>query len=159
MKKIFPVFVISLLVLAGVMWANLDALKERFGGKSELCEAPYEVRWIPWEKGLVEAKRKEGNLVWLSFTADWDLLSKVNEARLFAADELQAKLAEYRVTLIRADMTQPEAEMKAELKKYGRDHLPANFVFPADLSKEIIVLPEALSAEVALEALDQAVGK
>lgn len=156
MKKIFPVLAISLLALAGSIWTNLDALKERSGDQIEQFEPPYEVRWIPWEEGLVEAKRKEGNLVWLTFSADWDLLSKLNESRVFENDEFQAKLAEYRVTLILADMTRPKPEMKAERKKYGRDDLPADFVFPADAAKGHIILPEHLSPEVGIEALDQA---
>jgi thiol:disulfide interchange protein DsbD len=151
----FPFMVAGLLAMVVAMWTNLDLMSEKLAHlKQPHCLLPYEAEWIAWEPGLVEAKRAEGELVWLQFASDWDLTGHVNEKRLFSDDEFLKTLAEYRVFLIKADRTDVSQPMHEDLQKYRQFSVPANLIFPADPEAEPIILPELISPEIAIEALD-----
>lgn len=156
--KFFPVMVISLLVLVGVMWARLDGSGGRSAGQSPVCVPPYELYWLPWKPGLVESMRKDGKVVWLTFASDWDLTGAVNEKRVFLNQAVQDKLARHRVVLIKADLTQYDPEIREELMKYRKTPvIPTNLVFPAN-QEGVMILPELISPEIALGFLERAVG-
>ena len=157
--KFFPCLVAVLLALVAVMWARLDVSREKPVSKTAICVPPYELEWLPWKPGLVESTRKEGKVVWLMFTADWDLTAKVNEHRVFLNQGVQDKLTEHRVVLIKADNTLRDPAIGRELKKY-RDvaMLPTNLVFPGDPKAGALLLPEVIGPEDAIEALERAAG-
>lgn len=155
----FPFMVAGLLAVVVAMWTNLDLMGEKLAHlKQPHCLPPYEVEWIAWEPGLVEAKRAEGELVLLLFTVNWDTTTFVNEQRLFQNDALLDKLAEHRVVLIKADYSERDFKTEEELKKYGGVVLPKSVVLPAGVEGEPIILPELISPEIAIEALDRAAG-
>ena len=83
----------------------------------------------------------------------------VNKRRVFSDDDLLQTLARHRVFLIKADHTNLDEEITKELKKYGRFSIPTNLIFPADPEKEMIVLPELLTPEIVMAALNQAAGR
>lgn len=156
----FPIMVAGLLVVVAAMWANLDFLNEKLlRVKPPLCAPPYEVAWLPWKPGLVEFARNGERIVWLQFASDWDMTGHVNEKRVFSDDDLLQTLARHRVFLIKADHTNLDEEITKELKKYGRVSIPTNLIFPADPEKEMIVLPELLTPEIVMAALNQAAGR
>ncbi|MEN8774381.1 MAG: hypothetical protein ABF381_00745 [Akkermansiaceae bacterium] len=156
----FPFMVAGLLAVVVAMWTNLDFLNEKLvGEKPPHCLPPYEVEWIPWEPGLVEKKRSEGEVVFLLFKVDWDLTSMVNEKRLFNSDAFVGKLEEYRVVLIKADFTDQDPKIRDELVKYGGMILPKSVIFSSDMRGEPIILPELLTPEIVIEGLNRAAGK
>ena len=65
----------------------------------------------------MEAKRAEGELVWLQFASDWDLKGHVNEKRLFSDERFPQNSTEHRVYLMRADHTKLDREISDGLKK------------------------------------------
>ena len=69
------------------------------------------------------------------------------------------KLAEHRVVLIKADYTERDLKIGEELKKYGGVVLPISVVLPAGVEGEPIILPELITPEIAIEALDRAAGR
>jgi len=152
----FPVMVAGLLVLVAVMWARLDDPSTK--PKTALCIPPYRLEWRNWEPGAFEKARLEGKVVWLNFTCDWGPTIKVNEQRLFGHQGVLDKLAEHEVIMIRADVTLFEPMHQEALKKFGRMTVPTDILAPADPKAEVIILPELLSPETAMEALDQAAG-
>lgn len=151
-----PLIVVASLGVVATLWFRLESPRSE---KSVVAPgAPYEMVWHEWKLGAVEGAREQGRMVWLSFTAEWDLLSKMNEQRLFSNEEFMAKLAEKKVVLIRADMTVRDTGVEAELKRLGRSSIPANFIFPADPDREMIELPEVLTPDMAMKALEKAHG-
>lgn len=161
--SIFPLIVAASLGVVVTLWCRLEppaSEPEMVIAKDKInSEDPCGILWQEWKPGLVEEARANGRMVWLTFTADWSLLVRVNELRLFSNDDVVAHLAKNRVILIKADMTDNNQRMRDELQSYGRQTVPTNLIFPADPKREVIVLPELLTPEVAITGLDRAAGK
>lgn len=75
---------------------------------------------------------------------------------MFSNEKVLERLEELNVILIKADKTQESPEIDADLARFGRFGLPVNLVYPADPEAPPIIMPETITAEKALEALEQA---
>lgn len=157
--NLFPYTVASSLVLAAVLWAHANDPSERMKLEPVAREfgAPCEVLWREWRPGLAEEERAKGNVVWLSFTTEWDLASMINELRVNSDDLVVEMLGRHRVVLIKADGTMYDPEIGREFSKYGRGVIPTNILMPADLEAEVVILPELLTSESVLEGLEKVV--
>ena len=136
------------------MWARLDDPSKE--PRSDLCVPPYRIEWRKWEPGSFNKARLEGKIVWLRFTADWGLVSKANEYRIMNDQRVLDKLTELEVIMVLADHTMREPAITEELKSFGRFSIPTNIMAPADPEAEVIILPEIVSPDVFLSALEQA---
>lgn len=116
---------------------------------------PCAILWQPWKPGSVEEATENGKIVWLSFASDWDITRHLRDS-LFRSSEFLAELGEHRIALIEVDCTDRDPAVERELKRYGRDHLPTNLIFPAHSNGEMIILPDHLTQESVSAALDQA---
>ena len=152
----FPIMVAGLLALTATMWWRLDDPSSR--PKNRLCVPPYRIEWRKWEPGCFEKARLEGKVVWLEFKADWDLTSKVNEARLLGDPLVREMLAKHEVIMIKADHTKLDPAISEELKKFGRAYIPLDVLAPANPDAEVMILPELLAPEVFLKGLEKVTG-
>lgn len=156
--SLFPWVVSGMVATAATLWVRLavvDAEPTKSPRAGE--EAVYEILWQKWSPGLVERERAHGRAVWLHFSADWDLLSKFHEKRIFEDQEVMRKMVDTGVELIWADLTERDPEVEAELKKYGRLTVPTDLLFPGDPDRPLITLPKVISKEEALRALTEAI--
>ncbi len=76
---------------------------------------------------------------------------------MFSNQKVLDRLEELDVLLIKADNTDKLQSINDDLKRYGRANLPVNLVVPADPNAPIIVMPEIINANDALQALEEAV--
>ena len=85
-----------------------------------------------------------GRIAFVVFTADWCLTCKVNERLVLASDRVQAELARLDVAVFRADWTQRDETIRAELARLGRAGVPTYALHrPGRAAPD--VLPEILS--------------
>jgi thiol:disulfide interchange protein DsbD len=84
------------------------------------------------------------------------LTCKANERFALEVPEVRAKLEEVNAVALRADNTDPDPEIAAELKRHGRAGVPLVIVFPRRLERAPIVLPALLTPSLVREALAQA---
>ncbi len=82
----------------------------------------------------------------------------MNEKRVFSDPKVLRKLEELNVELIKADKTNANPEIDADLKRFGRSNIPVNIVVPADPDAPLIMLPEVIGPDDAIRALEQAAG-
>ncbi len=68
---------------------------------------------------------------------------------------VRSRLKALDAVAFRADDTNPNPLIAAELKRFARAGVPLVLVFPADLAKPPVVLPEILTPGIVLEALAQ----
>ena len=78
---------------------------------------------------------------------------------MFSDPTVIARLEELDVILIKADNTAKDQVIWDDLARYGRVNLPTNIVFPADPTLPGIIMPETISVEDALKALEKALEK
>ncbi len=154
--------VVALVLLgAGYVWALETELKWRSPdakseGKNTLALAPAGYDWQPWSPDAVVQARAAGRVVIVDFTAKWCPTCNTIVKPALASNSVRAKLKEISAVALLADYTTFPDVITTELEKFQRAGVPLVLVYPKDGSKPPLVLPEALTPGMVVEALTQA---
>ena len=114
-----------------------------------------EVEWQPFDLAVLDAALSEGKVVFVDVTADWCVTCKVNKRLVLDDAVVRERLMAPDVVCLRADWTRPSNEIAAYLASFDRYGIPFNAVY-GPLASDGLVLPELLSADSVLSALDNA---
>jgi thiol:disulfide interchange protein DsbD len=114
------------------------------------------IPWRSWSPEAVAEARRQGHPVLVDFTARWCLTCQVNKKFALEVDSVRQKLRETGTVAFLADYTHFDPAIGEELKRFGRAGVPLVVIYPADPSRDPLVLPEALTPGMVLEALEQA---
>ncbi|MDA1004891.1 MAG: protein-disulfide reductase DsbD family protein [Verrucomicrobia bacterium] len=87
--------------------------------------------WEPWSLQRQEELLEEGTPVYVDFTARWCVTCQSNKATAYSP-EVKALLKEHDVVLLKADKTNPSAEIDNELRKLGKSAIPVNVLYRPD---------------------------
>jgi thiol:disulfide interchange protein DsbD len=153
------VWILMLVLVGGGWWQFLhgsftgEALAETATATTTAAEHG---RWKPFSVASLEAEVGAGNTVMLDFTAAWCTTCKVNEATVLHTDAIESKLEELGVVTMLGDWTHRDEEITKVLRKFGRSGVPFYAVFPAHRLDAPIVLPELITSQLVLDALDEA---
>ncbi|MDX1951017.1 MAG: protein-disulfide reductase DsbD family protein [Verrucomicrobiota bacterium] len=112
--------------------------------------------WQPWSLEAVAEARAAGRPVLVDFTADWCLTCQVNKTTSLEIESVKNKMKEIGAVAFLADYTRENPLITSELKKYQRAGVPLVLVFPASPAAPPIVLPEVLTPNLVLNALEAA---
>lgn len=111
--------------------------------------------WKPFDQPGIAALVAQGKIVLVDVTADWCLTCQLNKRLVLDDRAVMARLADANIVPMRADWTRPSDAITAYLQRFGRYGIPFNVVYgPA--APQGIVLPELLSVEGLVQALDRA---
>jgi thiol:disulfide interchange protein DsbD len=111
--------------------------------------------WQPYTEANFEAARATGKPVFVDFTADWCLSCKFNEATVLRSADVESKLRDDHVQLLKADWTQYDPEITKKLASVDRSGVPTYVIYPAGANSNADVLPELLTKDIVLTALDK----
>ncbi|MGI4830139.1 MAG: protein-disulfide reductase DsbD family protein [Janthinobacterium lividum] len=111
--------------------------------------------WQSWSPENLASARSSGQPVFIDFTAAWCLSCKVNEAAVLRSDEIESKLAKGHFKLLKADWTQYDPKITAELASVNRSGVPTYIIFPAGKTSNADVLPELLTRDLVSKAIDK----
>ncbi|MBS1815586.1 MAG: thioredoxin family protein [Acidobacteria bacterium] len=111
--------------------------------------------WQPYSKESIHAARAQGRPVFVDFTAKWCLSCQVNERAVLNTTAVQKRFREHNVLLLKADWTRYDPQITAELAAVGRNGVPTYVIYPADETAKPDVLPEVLSKDGVISALDK----
>ncbi|HEY0863014.1 MAG TPA: thioredoxin family protein [Lacunisphaera sp.] len=118
-------------------------------------DGSYQVAWEKWSPEAITAAQAAGKYVYVDFTARWCATCQTNKATLFTSGEVLAALAKDNVVLLKADWTNRDPKITAELARWNRSAVPFNLIY-APGKPDPVVLPELLTPARFLEALAQA---
>ncbi len=117
--------------------------------------APNDVVWEKWSPEAIAAARADDRPVYVDFTARWCATCQANKKLVFASDEVKRTFREHNVLTLKADWTNKDPAITAELARWNRSAVPFNLLYLPDRAQPII-LPELLTAGIVLEALEDA---
>ena len=78
---------------------------------------------------------------------------------MFSSDAVESILTKYNVLVVTADNTDGDAIIKRDMGRADRKSLPTNLIYPADPSRPAIMLPEYLTPDIVIKAIESAAGQ
>ncbi|RLA45005.1 MAG: disulfide bond formation protein DsbD [Gammaproteobacteria bacterium] len=108
---------------------------------------------VAWSEQQVAQLRGAGNPVFVDVTADWCITCIANETAVLNTDEMTAAFAAHGVVYMIADWTSYNPAIAALLERHGRTGIPLYLMYPADSSREPLILPQILTKNTVLDAL------
>jgi thiol:disulfide interchange protein DsbD len=111
-----------------------------------------DVTWEAWSPEAVERLRAEGRVIYVDFTARWCATCQTNKRLVFGSAEVRRLFAARRVATLRADWTNRDPRITAELARYQRSAVPFNVIWQPGRA-EPVLLPELLTPGIVLDAL------
>jgi thiol:disulfide interchange protein DsbD len=119
-------------------------------------DSPEGLAWHRWTPEAVDRTRAAGKVALVDFTARWCLTCQANKRVAIDIPAVRAKLQASGGIAFRADYTNKDPRIAAELKRHERAGVPLVLVFPRRASEPAIVLPAALTPGLVLGALARA---
>lgn len=108
--------------------------------------------WHAWSRERVDQALAAGQPVFVDFTAAWCVSCQANKKLVLDREVIVQAMADRNILRLRADWTQRDAAITAELARYGRTGVPLYLLFdPAAKSPRI--LPELLTVGGVVEAM------
>ena len=113
--------------------------------------------WTAFDQPAINALIADDKIVFVDVTADWCITCKANKLLVLDVGEVADRLQQSDIVPMMADWTKPDDAIAAYLQSHGRFGIPFNIVYgPA--APNGIALPELLTSEAVLEALENARG-
>jgi thiol:disulfide interchange protein DsbD len=153
---------VTLLLLLGGYTYTLEAqLRWRSPGESNgtgdaLRDSLDGIDWQRWTPQAVAQARAQGHPVLVDFTADWCLTCQANKRIALEVRSVRKKLKDIGAVSLLGDYTRLPDNITTELNRYGRAGVPLVLVYPKAPAQPPIVLPEALTPGIVLNALEEA---
>ena len=114
-------------------------------------------QWRAFDQAEIDRLIADGKVVFVDVTADWCITCLYNKTGVMEQGEVAARLGNGAVVTMRRDWTRPSDEIAAYLAGFGRYGIPFNAVYGPG-APQGAPLPEILTSDSVLEALDQAAG-
>lgn len=110
------------------------------------------IDWVDWQPGAAGKVLAQGQPVFIDFTAAWCVSCQVNKKLVLQSSTVSQAFRQAGVVMMRADWTNRDPAITAELARHGRNSVPFYLLyFPG--AQAPIVLPELLSSSIVLDAL------
>jgi thiol:disulfide interchange protein len=117
------------------------------------------IQWQPYTPASLQAARASGKPVFVDFTAAWCLSCQVNEHAVLESAEIESTLITKDFVLLKADWTQYDPGITQALAAVDRSGVPTYVIYPAGDHSNPDVLPELLTKDTVLKAIDKDTSK
>jgi len=135
---------VGMVLVAAAFVFALQVLQPASGASKQIAASD-----VPaYSSERVAELRAQGRPVFVNFTAAWCISCKVNERVALSGAGFHQALASHNVAYLKADWTNKDERIARVLKSYGRAGVPLYLLFPSDLAKSAIVLPELLTEAI-----------
>ena len=108
---------------------------------------------ISYSEELLSEYRKNNEIIFLNFTADWCITCKVNERVALNSEKVEALITQKNIKYMEADWTRKNEAIAQKLEEFGRSGVPLYLLYPP--KGEPIILPEILTEDILLDYLNE----
>ncbi len=146
-------WILALLILG---FSNWYVLKNYSHYETETATASIsgEINWQPYSDLLLQQLLDEGKPVFVDFTAKWCLSCQANEQIAFSSEAVQKKFKELGIAALKADWTKRNPEITKALARFGRMSVPLYVLYSGKKGAEPQILPEVITPNIVLQALN-----
>lgn len=123
----------------------------------EPVPSPKGLLWHPLNMQRIDQFVQEGKTVFIDLTASWCITCQVNKKLVLQNKVVEDHLRAGDIVVMRGDWSKPNPEISFFLKKFGRAGIPFNVIIGPYAPKGV-VLPEILTPDAVIHALQQASG-
>ncbi len=116
------------------------------------------IPWVPFDRAAIAGDVARGKVVFVDVGADWCITCQVNKKAVIEQGAVARRLARPGIVPMMADWTRPNAAIARYLASYDKFGIPFSAVYGPS-APEGIVLPELLTSQAVLDALDKAAAK
>ncbi len=102
------------------------------------------VAWEVFTPDRLASYRANGKPVLIDFTAAWCLTCQVNDRVVFQSSDVEQKLKNTNIALLRADWTSYDPAITETLAKYGRSGIPLYVLYGAGADAQPVLLPDGV---------------
>jgi thiol:disulfide interchange protein len=127
-----------------------------FGAFALLTPSASPLPWQPYSPQALALARAQGKTVLVDFTADWCLTCKTNLKLAINRKQVKQLVEKNEVVTLLADWTDENDTIKQALAELNSRSIPLLAIYPADQSREVILLPDLLTSGTVLSALEEA---
>ena len=138
--------------IGGILVATLIGI----GAFRVLTPGDSVLAWQPYSNAALADARAQGKTVMIDFTAQWCLTCKTNLKLAINRDEVKQHVEENGIVPLLADWTDRNPAIKQALREHNSQSIPLLVIYPADTSRQPIVLPDLLTKKKVLDALIEA---
>jgi thiol:disulfide interchange protein/DsbC/DsbD-like thiol-disulfide interchange protein len=114
--------------------------------------APLDITWDKWSPEAVAQLRADHRVVYVDFTARWCATCQANKKLVFHSHEVLRTFRDEHIATLRADWTNKDPQITAELAKYHRSAVPFNLIWFPD-RPDPVILPALLTPGIVLDAV------
>ena len=104
--------------------------------------------------------REQGQAVFVNMTAAWCITCLANEKVALSSTELETFFSDNKITYLKGDWTNQDAEITEYLQSFGRNSVPLYVFYPAkngnDAQTLPIVLPQILTVDTVVDSMQSA---
>lgn len=111
--------------------------------------------WEPFSSARLQELRSQGQAVFVNATADWCITCLANERVTLSTDTIKRAMTDNNVVYLKADWTNRDPQITALLSEFGRTGVPLYVAYPANPQAQPMLLPQLLTTDIVLEALNQ----
>ena len=115
------------------------------------------IAWTTFDRDQIKSLVSQGKTVFVDVTADWCVVCQSNKKLVINTQAVSQRIGASAVPM-KADWTSPDAKIATFLSSFGRYGIPLNVVYGPGAPAGIL-LPELLTQDAVLNAIEKASGK
>ncbi len=93
-----------------------------------------------------------GQPVFVNMTAAWCITCLANEQTTLSTERVEQSMLDNNITYMKGDWTNEDPEITAILEQFNRPSVPLYVLYPGDISKEPVILPQILTPGIVSDA-------